>query len=375
MVIGETLKTKFASPERLHQDAVLAQHKEILSDKNLNLLYDFTTDLIVVLNEYRQVIFANKTLLNFLEKSDAKEIIGQRPGEILNCSGVDKETGGCGTSMQCSACGAVKAILAANHLDTQVEECCIQTLGGNATYNFRVWTACPWKDKDYTLLIIRDIADEKFRNALEQTFFHDLTNTACDIQGLLSLINSPEAYKKYAPLLSNVSRELLDEINGQRDLRYAEEGTILIQKSPIKGLSLLKDFIELYKDQKLAEGIELVISDDSEDITFASDERLLARVIENMIKNAIEASRKGQCVTAACKRDRDNVIFSLHNSNFIEKDIQLNIFKRSFSTKAQGRGWGTYSMKLLTERYLNGEIEFTSTEESGTTFYAKYPLT
>ncbi|MCK4982220.1 MAG: HAMP domain-containing histidine kinase, partial [Victivallaceae bacterium] len=305
---------------------------------------------------------------------DAKEIIGMRPGEILNCSEANNKTGGCGTSLLCSACGAVKAILKANHLDTQVEECCIQTFDGN-TYNFRTWTTCPWKDRDYTLLIIRDIADEKFRNALEQTFFHDLTNTACDMQGLLSLINSPEAYKKYAHLLSNVSRELLEEINGQRDLRYAEEGTIIVKKSPIKGLSLLKDFIDLYKNQKLAEGIGLVISDDSDDITFLSDERLLRRVIENMIKNAIEASCKGQCVTAACKRDRDSVMFSLHNPNFIEKDIQLNIFKRSFSTKAQGRGWGTYSMKLLTERYLNGEIEFTSTEKDGTTFYAKYPLT
>lgn len=373
MVIGETLKSKFASPERLTQHAVLAQHKEILNDKNLHLLYDFTTDFILILNEYRQAIFANKTLLNFLKKSDIKEILGQRPGEILECSGADDDTGGCGTSMLCSVCGAVKAILNANRIDTQVEECCIQT-EGKTVYNFRVWTACPWKDKDYTLLIIRDIADEKFRNALEQTFFHDLTNTACDIQGLLSLINSPEAYKKYAPLLSNISRELLEEINGQRDLRYAEEGTIMIQKSPIKGLSLLKDFIELYKNQKIAEGIELVVSDDSEDVIFSSDERLLMRVIENMIKNAIEASSKGETVSVACRKDKKNVIFSVHNHTFIDENIQLDLFKRSFSTKASGRGWGTYSMKLLTEKYLGGKIEFTSTKENGTTFYAKYLL-
>jgi hypothetical protein len=31
-------------------------------------------------------------------------------------------------------------------------------------------------------------------------------------------------------------------------------------------------------------------------------------------------------------------------------------------------------MKLLTENYLDGKIEFTSTKEAGTTFYAKYPL-
>lgn len=374
MIVGKTLKTEFASPERLAPGAVLAQYEEIVSDENLNLLYDFTTDFIVVLNEYRQTIFANKTLLNFLGKSDVKEILGLRPGEILNCNAVDKNTGGCGTSKRCSACGAVKAILTANHIDTQVEECCIQTLHGNTSYNFRVWTACPWKHKKYTLLILRDIADEKFRNALEQTFFHDLTNTACDIQGLLSLINSPDTYEKYAPMLSNVSRELLEEINGQRDLRYAEEGTILIEKSPIKALGLIKEFVDIYKSQKITKNIELIVSDDSEDITFLSDERLLMRVIENMIKNAIEASKKGQTVTVACRSDKNNIIFSVHNYAFIKKDIQHDLFKRAFSTKASGRGWGTYSMKLLTEKYLNGEIEFTSTEEKGTTFYAKYPL-
>lgn len=374
MLIGKTLKTEFAPPERLTKGDVLTQHEEILTDANLNLLYDFTTDFIVVLNEYRQTIFANKTLLRFLKKSNIKAILGLRPGEFLDCSGARKKTGGCGTSKLCTVCGAAKAILTANYTDTQVEECCVQTADGKTSYNFRVWTARPWTEKNYTLFIIRDIADEKFRNALEQTFFHDLTNTACDIQGLLSLIHSPGSYKKYAPLLANVSRELLEEINGQRDLRYAEEGTIMIQKSPIKGLSLLKRLIELYKTRDITEEIELAVADDSEDIIFPSDERLLARVIENMLKNAIEASHKGQCVTVSCKRDMDRVIFSVHNPNFIEKDIQLNIFKRSFSTKSAGRGWGTYSMKLLTERYLGGKIEFFSTPKGGTTFYAKYPL-
>ncbi len=374
MFIGESLKTKFAPPERLTKDAVMAQHDEILKDKNLSLLYDFSPDFVLVLNEYRQIIFANKTLLDFLGQMNIHEVIGNRPGEILSCNGAIEETGGCGTSARCSVCGAVKAILESNHCKTHVEECCIQTKDGKTSYNFRVWAARPWKAKKYTLLIIRDIADEKYRNALEQTFFHDLTNTASDIKGVLALINSPENYQKYAPMLSNISRELLDEINGQRDLRYAEEGTILIQKSPIQALELLKEFVELYMDQKITEDIKLVISGDSENITFSSDKRLLMRVIENMIKNAIEASQKGETVTVKCKTDANNVVFSIHNPAFIPQDVQLDLFKRSFSTKGEGRGWGTYSIKLLTENYLDGKIEFTSSKENGTTFYAKYPL-
>ena len=39
----------------------------------------------------------------------------------------------------------------------QIEECCIQTIDGNTSYNFRVWTACPWKNKDYTLLTTENL--------------------------------------------------------------------------------------------------------------------------------------------------------------------------------------------------------------------------
>jgi sensor histidine kinase regulating citrate/malate metabolism len=58
----------------------------------------------------------------------------------------------------------------------------------------------------------------------------------------------------------------------------------------------------------------------------------------------------------------------------IPRDVQLQLFKRSFSTKGEGRGLGTYSMKLLTERYLNGRVGFRTSESAGTTFTASYPL-
>jgi len=55
-------------------------------------------------------------------------------------------------------------------------------------------------------------------------------------------------------------------------------------------------------------------------------------------------------------------------------NVQLQIFQRSFSTKAQtGRGIGTYSIKLLGEQYLGGKVEFTSREPDGTAFVLTLP--
>ena len=51
--------------------------------------------------------------------------------------------------------------------------------------------------------------------------------------------------------------------------------------------------------------------------------------------------------------------------------VKLQLFNRSFSTKGEnGRGFGTYTVKLLLERYLNGHVEFNSTEKDGTYFYS-----
>ena len=70
-----------------------------------------------------------------------------------------------------------------------------------------------------------------------------------------------------------------------------------------------------------------------------------------------------------------SVEFSVHNPNPMPRNVQLQVFQRSFSTKGSGRGLGTYSMKLLSERYLGGRVSFESNEESGTVFRARYPVT
>ena len=100
---------------------------------------------------------------------------------------------------------------------------------------------------------------------------------------------------------------------------------------------------------------------------------LLRRVLGNMLKNALEATPPGKAVSLSCSSDQGTVTFSVHNPKPMPRDVQLQIFQRSFSTKGSGRGIGTYSMKLFTERYLGGTVHFTVSEEEGTTFRVSLP--
>jgi signal transduction histidine kinase len=137
---------------------------------------------------------------------------------------------------------------------------------------------------------------------------------------------------------------------------------------------MLADLQIFYSGHQLASGKQIVIDHTSDDVRIQSDQTLLWRVLGNMVKNALEASSAGDMVTLHCQHAGDTVIFGVHNPAFMARNVQLQVFKRSFTTKGDGRGLGTYSIKLLTEQYLGGEVSFHSTREGGTTFMARFPL-
>ena len=93
-----------------------------------------------------------------------------------------------------------------------------------------------------------------------------------------------------------------------------------------------------------------------------------------MIKNGLEACRIGETLLVGCRLVDNTIEFWVHNPGVIPDEVRLQIFQRSFSTKGPGRGLGTYSIKLLGERYLNGKVYFHSTIEHGTTFVIRLPL-
>ena len=79
-------------------------------------------------------------------------------------------------------------------------------------------------------------------------------------------------------------------------------------------------------------------------------------------------------VTLDARSVGEDVEFSVHNPGVIPAEVQQQVFKRSFSTKAaKGRGIGTYSVKLFAESYLGGTVGFESSPEVGTRFFVRLP--
>ena len=72
--------------------------------------------------------------------------------------------------------------------------------------------------------------------------------------------------------------------------------------------------------------------------------------------------------------EKDNkIVFAVHNTEVIPEENRSKIFQFGLSTKGEGRGIGTYSMKLFGENYLKGKVWFSSAPGEGTTFFLAIP--
>ncbi len=356
----------------------LENQRQLFSDKNLfTELLDSTPTYLVVLNEYRQIVYANKAFKKILKNKDIELSFGKRVGEVLNCQRSFITHSGCGTSDFCTTCGALKVILSSLNGEEDVQECRIIQKDTNDALDLRVW-ARPLKivDQNFSIFTFVDISHEKRRLALERIFFHDVLNTASGLSSYINLLkdSSKEEIKEMEPIASNLINKLLEEIKFQRDLTLAENEELVVNLQNCNSLKIINDLNNLYKKQFISEGKEFEIDSNCDKINFISDELLISRVLSNMIKNALESTDVGYKVKIGCHFLKDKVRFFVNNPGYILQEIQYQIFQRSFSTKGFGRGLGTYSMKLITERYLKGKIFFSTSEKEGTTFIAEYPV-
>lgn len=370
--------TAFAPARRAAPGIVERQNRAILNTTLFSQLYDAVAEIILILNRERQIVFCNQNLADLLGLSDRSTIYGLRPGEALGCLHAFDHKGGCGTTEFCSTCGAVNAILASQWGRRGMKECRILRDRSGEAFDLQVKTSpLRLQGEEFTIVAITDISHEKRRAALERIFFHDVLNTASGIKLYCELLNMEQQQGQKEEIERTIFRaavRLIEEINSQRDLLSAETNRLSVTVETISSLSLLKALVDSFLHRGDAAGCLLEISPRSEEIQFENDRTLLSRVLTNMVRNAVEACDSGDTVTVGCEGGSGGVKFWVRNPSVMEKDVQLQLFKRSFSTKGEGRGLGTYSMKLLSERYLKGSIGFESSEEEGTVFTAFYPL-
>jgi hypothetical protein len=371
-----TLLTCFASAERSSQSEILRQYQVIANNKDLVILLNSVSSMLSVLNMNRQIVFANKMILEVAGVYDVHEALGKRVGELFGCRHAF-EVNGCGTSLHCSTCKAVRTMLACVKSTESMEECSL-TNHQMETIDLRVHsTYTKVYGEEFIICSLLDISDEKRRGIMERIFFHDIMNTIHGISGIAHVLPMIDVDKQptYLSYLSRLMQSLVDEIQSHRVLTMAEKNEYRVAKNKMSSLDFVREEVEKYQQIVSLEAKEVRITGNSENHDFVSDKILLSRVLGNMIKNALEAEQDGAIVDIGIHKSADEYLcFRVHNNSIISESDKMKVFTRSFSTKGPNRGLGTYSMKLLTEKYLKGTIDFSSNPDEGTVFTVKIPL-
>ncbi len=378
---GRGAATFFAAAERAEPEEVQAARLKFLEDRISTAVLDGIPDPVLVVNAERQIIACNASFMAVVGATEIEEFLGKRPGEAAHCVHCQEMPGGCGTGPSCAQCGAVNAIVEClrSH-QASARECRLRTAGqadGGVLDLLVRASFVTAGEHELAVVALRDISAEKRRRVLEHVFFHDVLNTVSGVMSIAELLNehaiSADEEALYKQELARLSGQIAEEISAQRQLLAAERGDLQVKRSPVSLPEFMAELISIVRHHSVARDRNLQLGP-APAVSLNTDNSLLRRVLWNLIANALEATPDGGTVTVSVENRGTEVVFSVANPGAIPEDVQRQIFQRSFSTKAgEGRGIGTHSVRLLTERYLGGRVGFTSTDADGTVFTVTLP--
>ncbi len=373
------LSTLFAPAERGDPGFLRGLAEELLRNPVAQAILESVAGYVVILDSHRQILAANRELELLLDPESKGHLLLKRPGEAVGCIHAKDGPGGCGTGPNCAHCGAVLSILASQSEGIpDTRECLLSMAQGEKVVagEFKVRsTPVHLEGQDLTVFLLQDISASKRKEALESVFFHDVLNLVGGLQGASHLMTlTPEHRDELSAQILDLSGQLAQEILSQRLLMSAEQGDLTVDPKPVRPDDMLKDLAKVFLHHEVALEREFTI-EPAPEAMLQTDPVLLSRVLVNMVKNGLEACPKGKGVRLSFSQRGGRPTVEVHNPGHMPTHVQDRIFQRSFSTKAlKGRGLGTYSMKIFGERYLGGQVGFSTSEAEGTTFFLALPM-
>lgn len=142
------------------------------------------------------------------------------------------------------------------------------------------------------------------------------------------------------------------------------------QQSEILNVSqVVKLALDIFRERNIA------FAKADQDIFAKFDRTQLIRVVTNLVKNAIQATKtvdSPKIMVDVSTLDDKVKITVMDNGIGITEDNKPKIFQPKFTTKTSGMGLGLAMVKNILETY-KGSITFISKENEGTTFTVTFP--
>jgi NtrC-family two-component system sensor histidine kinase KinB len=197
--------------------------------------------------------------------------------------------------------------------------------------------------------IIRDITLEKEIEEMKERFLHsithDLKNPLSAIMGMSDLLkklrgeNLNEIEDKYFQVLRDEAYRLMGMINDILNLAKLEAGKLELDIQETDFSGALERVRQAFFAKAQNEGIELRTDLPSEPVLIKADEKLITRVIENLLGNSLKYTPSGGTVTLALKKS-DSMIEAavIDTGEGLPVEMREKIFDRFQQVKGGSKG-------------------------------------
>jgi signal transduction histidine kinase/DNA-binding NarL/FixJ family response regulator/GAF domain-containing protein len=199
---------------------------------------------------------------------------------------------------------------------------------------------------------------------------------AHDLRGPLGMIVQSVNLIKQDPSLTPRMLHMVEE-NAVRSLKMIADwrsSTRQIVPQPMK--SDLGDLIKhVLEGNPIPSNVEVVTSIGKGLDSILIDPDIIHRVIDNLVRNAVEAMPKGGRLSVNAETSATDLVISVSDTGVgISETSRERIFSPLYTTKSGGMGLGlTYCRRAV--EAMGGSIDFESKVGTGATFIVRLPLT
>ncbi len=220
----------------------------------------------------------------------------------------------------------------------------------------------------------RDLAWREMAKQVAHEIKNPLTPMKLSIQYLQKAINTADADPHL--LVDRISQTLIEQIENLTQIanEFSNFGTL--PKGSNERVSL-NEVVEAIHDLfRKRDDMDVYLEEPIDDIFVFADKHHLIRILNNLVKNAMQAipeTRRGIIHLKLYTEGQQAIIKVSDNGTGIPTHMREKVFTPNFTTKSSGTGLGLAISANMIDTF-NGKIHFETEENVGTDFYMEIPL-
>lgn len=194
---------------------------------------------------------------------------------------------------------------------------------------------------------------------------HEIMNTVAPIASLSDALSKDDSLdvKTGLETISSSSKDLIRFVESYRSM--------IKQAPPLRKAVMVDEMMErvlnLNKTRLKEQGVTISYTQKTPDLLIYIDESQIMQVLNNLIKNAVQAEANSIRITAELNSEDRTVISVTNNGKPVPLRQQEEIFVPFYTTKPNGTGIGLSLSRQIMTRH-NGMLSLIQSDEKTTTF-------